>query len=163
MHGNIIYGDDKLVAEGREYLHVFDGADILAEFARGCALDVVHLWDAPKVVKIYLATGDISLRAAAGAAARKARAASRASWEASWASRAATWEASWASWEASGEASRAASWASRAASWEASREASWAASWEASGASWKASWATQNSKLTALLMTRVKEATRSGD
>jgi hypothetical protein len=45
---------------------------MLREFARWCALQVIHLWDAPDVVRQYLETGDESLRAAARAATRAA-------------------------------------------------------------------------------------------
>jgi len=38
-----------------------DAADLLHEFARWCALQVIDLWDAPKVVRDYLKTGDKSL------------------------------------------------------------------------------------------------------
>ena len=120
---------DKLVCRERTVLWCYDATSVLHHFARLCALDVVHLWDAPPVVLRYLRTGNKELReasleesqevswAAIWAANREAISASRASWAAS---RAASWEASWA-------ASREASWESRAASWAAS----WAASCEA--------------------------------
>ena len=38
------------------------------EFARWCALQVVHLWDCPAIVRQYLETGDESTRDAAWAA-----------------------------------------------------------------------------------------------
>ena len=106
--GVIIEGDDKLVATERTILWRYNCTDVLWHFARLCALDVIHLWDAPDVVIKYLKTGDESLRAA--------------SWDASWAascdaSRAASWDASCdASWAVSCDASRA---ARRAASWAA--------------------------------------------
>ena len=46
-----------------------DARGIFYSFARQCALDVIHLWDAPDVVRRYLETGDESIRAAARAAA----------------------------------------------------------------------------------------------
>ncbi len=49
-----------------------DCEDVLRLFARQCALDVIHTWDAPDVVREYLETGKESLRTAAGSAARDA-------------------------------------------------------------------------------------------
>jgi hypothetical protein len=61
---------------------------MLRDFARQCALDVVHLWDCPPIVKEYLTTGDESLWAAARDAAWAA------AWAAAWdAARAAAWAA----------------------------------------------------------------------
>ena len=37
----------------------------IRRFACQCALDVIHLWDAPPIVKKYLKTGNEKLRAAA--------------------------------------------------------------------------------------------------
>src|SRR5690348_4555471 len=54
LSGVIVRGDDKVVATERTALWGFDAADMLREFARKCALDVVHLWDAPEVVIRYL-------------------------------------------------------------------------------------------------------------
>ena len=85
--GEIVQGDDKLC--GTQCVHTagFDATDILRRFARKCALDVIHLWDAPQVVIDYLKTADESLRDVAWAAARAA------SWDAA---RAATKDAAWA-------------------------------------------------------------------
>ena len=41
----------------------------IRRFACQCALDVIHLWNAPPIVKRYLKTGNEKLRAAAGDAA----------------------------------------------------------------------------------------------
>ena len=76
-------------------------------FARQCALDVIHLWDAPQLVKKYLKTGDEKIRDAA--------------WDAAWA---ATRDAAW---DAAMDAAMAAAWAAaraaaRAAAWDAMRE-----------------------------------------
>jgi hypothetical protein len=71
---------------------------LLREFARWCALQVIHLWNAPDVVREYLETGNEELRAAAravaGAAAWDAArdvaravagdAAGAAAWDAAW-------------------------------------------------------------------------------
>ena len=79
VRGNIVLGDDKLAGMERRILWRIDGENVLRDFARRCALDVVHLWDAPDVVVRYLKTGDPDLRAAAWAAAwAAARAAARA-------------------------------------------------------------------------------------
>ena len=93
---------DKLVCRRRRIVARFDATDMLRAFARQCALDVIHLWDAPQVVRDYLTTGDESLRAAAIAAARDtswaARAAenaARGAWAAAWAALAAAWDAAW--------------------------------------------------------------------
>ena len=69
-----VWGDtqeesDKGISRNRVILWRMDCTDLLREFARRCALDVVHLWNAPEVVLNYLKTGDESLRAAARAAA----------------------------------------------------------------------------------------------
>lgn len=97
--GEIIEGHDKLVASERTILWRVDATDVLRKFARECALDVVHLWDAPDVVRRYLTTGDESLSDTARAAALgapmydAARAAARAAAAAIGAERAAAWAA----------------------------------------------------------------------
>jgi hypothetical protein len=61
---------DKYVCSARTYLA--GGADCsgeLLEFARLCALDVIHLWNAPQVAKNYLKTGDERIRGEARRAA----------------------------------------------------------------------------------------------
>ena len=78
--------------------------------ARRFALHVVHLWDAPQIVKDWLVTGDKKLRAAARAAVWDAGAAARAVEAAAGAARAieaAAW-AAWAARDAAGAAARAA-------------------------------------------------------
>jgi len=68
--GTIVRCDDQIVCSRREYVAGgVDGTETLRHFARLCALDVVHLWDAPRVVVRYLRTGDPALRDAAMAAA----------------------------------------------------------------------------------------------
>jgi hypothetical protein len=103
--GEIIHGKDKLVCSERTILWRVSGEQVLRKFARMCALDVLHLWDAPAIVERYLKTGDESIRvaaardaawAAAGDAARAAdRDAARAAVEA-------------AAGDAAGDAARAA-------------------------------------------------------
>ena len=107
--GEIVHGDDKSVCTQRAYIAGgVDISDILRHFARLCALDVIHLWDAPPVVVEYLKTGNESLRAAAGDAARAAGAAAKN----------AAWRAGRAAF-AAGDAARAAG----AAAWYAGRAA----------------------------------------
>lgn len=72
-HGNPV---DKLAATRRTCLWALDGDTtnrVLRVFARQCALDQIHRWNAPKVVRRYLETGDETIRAAAGAAAGAAQ------------------------------------------------------------------------------------------
>jgi hypothetical protein len=123
--------DDKLVARSRTILWRIDAEPVLRQFARDCALEVLHLWDAPDVVVEYLLTGDESLRDAAWAAARDA------AWDAA---RDAAWAAARA---AAGDAARDAAWAAARdaawdAAWAAARDAAWAA---ARDAAWDAAWA----------------------
>ena len=60
---------DKVVGTSCVHMVGADATEVLSKFARMCALDVVHLWDAPDVVVRYLNTGDESLRDAARDAA----------------------------------------------------------------------------------------------
>jgi hypothetical protein len=131
---------DKLLCRERRILWQMDATPILRAFARKCAMDVIHLWDAPDVVVRYLKTGDESLRDAARDAARAAAwaAARDAAWDAAWdAARDAAWAAAWAAaraaawdaaWDAAWAAARAAAWD---AAWDAARDAAWAAAWDA--------------------------------
>jgi hypothetical protein len=139
---------DKLVARERRIDWTLDEATmerVLREFARWCALQVLHLWDAPGVVVQYLETGDESLRAAAGDAAEAAAgAAARAAWAAGDAAWAAAWATGDAAW-ATGDAARVATW-----------DAAGAAAWAAGDAAWAAARAAardaQNTELTRLVM-----------
>ena len=58
----VIEGDDKAVGKSFMQQKGADATEVLREFARLCALDVVHMWDAHQVVIDYLKTGDKSLR-----------------------------------------------------------------------------------------------------
>jgi hypothetical protein len=80
--------NDKFVCRERRIdWRIENGDEVLRAFARKAALSVIHLWNAPDVVRRYLETGDESLRAAARDAA----------WAAAWAAaRAAAWAAAWA-------------------------------------------------------------------
>lgn len=99
VDGVVIEGSDKICGTRRRIVARFDATDMLWDQARQSALSVVHLWDAPAVVREYLTTGDESKRAAARDAA----------WAAA---RAAAWAAAWA----------AAGGAARGAAWTAARE-----------------------------------------
>jgi hypothetical protein len=60
---------NKGVCRRRLIVRRIDATELLRGFARWCALQVIHLWDAPDVVRRYLETGDESLMAASRAAA----------------------------------------------------------------------------------------------
>lgn len=111
---------NKFVCRRLTIIATIDATDLLRKFARKCALDVIHLWDAPQVVVDYLTTGDETLRKAAQEAAR---AAARST---AWASRAA---------RAAARAAREAT----AATCDAAR-AAWTTAWEAAGAALDATW-----------------------
>ena len=120
--------DDKLVCRSRTITTTIDATDVLRRFARKSALEVIHLWDAPDVVRKYLETGDERSRAAASDAARAA--ARDAAWDAARdaardAVRAAARDAARA---AASDAARA---AARAAARDAVRDAAWDAAWHA--------------------------------
>jgi hypothetical protein len=106
LSGDIVEGDDKLVASVRQELWRIDCEDVLWDWARWCALQAQKKsWkDAPAVVKKWLRTGDPKLRDAARDAAR-----------------AAARDAAWPS------ASATARDAARAAARAAARDAAWAA------------------------------------
>ena len=97
-HGDPV---DKHVGRRRRILRSIDATGLLCEFARWCALQVIHLWDAPEVVREYLETGDENLSSSAASAAweasRAARASREAVWETAWEARAAAWAAARAS------------------------------------------------------------------
>lgn len=114
LGGTIIHDLDKSVATERTVVAMADVSDVLRDFARRCALDVIHLWDAPDVVVRYLKTGDENLRDAA---------------------RAAAWAATWdATWDAARTAARTAARAAGAAAWAAAGTAAWDAAGDAAGA-----------------------------
>ena len=115
--------DDKFVCRRRKIVKRIDATALLWRASREFAKSVLHLWNAPQVVKDFLETGDESLRTAARAAA--------------WA---AVWDAVWAAaWAAASDAARAAAcdaaWAAaRAAAWAAARDAARAAASDAARA-----------------------------
>ena len=92
---------DKGVSRQRKIIARRDATVMLRAFARAQALSVIHLWDAPAVVREYLETGVEDLRAAA---------------------RAATWAAE-AAWDAAWDATRAAAEAAEADARAAARDA----------------------------------------
>ena len=108
--------DDKVVARRRKIIASVDAIALLQRTARKFALDVIHLWKAPDVVREFLETGNPELAAAAARVA--ARAAARAA-------------AAWAATAVSAAARAAAAEAVSAAAWEAARAAAWAAAREA--------------------------------
>lgn len=107
--GDTLMDDDKRVSRQRKILWRMDASDLLGEFARWCALRVIHLWAAPDVVRQYLETGDESRRDAARAAARDAASAS--AWAVAW--DAARADARASAWDAARDA--------RDAAWDAER------------------------------------------
>jgi hypothetical protein len=90
-HGDPV---DKFAAQKRKIIASIDATATCRAFARRVALDVIHLWDAPDVVKQYLKTGDESLRDAAASAARAASASASAATSAASAADAAYYAAS---------------------------------------------------------------------
>ena len=92
---------DKYAGRSRKILASIDATQLLWDFARWCALQVIDQWNAPDIVCRYLETGDESLRAASWAAAVDAAWSSRA---ASGAAVAAAFAAAFAAWAASVDA-----------------------------------------------------------
>jgi len=141
MRGEIVrHDDDKLVGRERRILWRLDDERLLRDFARRCALDVIHLWDAPDIVRRYLETGDEAIRVAARAAAdATAWAAADAT---AWAAADATaWAAADATaWAAARAAADATAWAAAdATAWAAADATAWAA---ADATAWAAADAT---------------------
>lgn len=101
LAGEIKQMSDKLAASERTYVARIDATDVLRTHARWCASQLLHLWDAPDVVREYLATGDESIREAARAIARDvaggaARVARVAAWDCAWGSaRGSAWDCAW--------------------------------------------------------------------
>ena len=168
LRGLIIpHNNDKLCASWRRHLWCADADAVLREFARWCALQVIHLWDCPDVVRRYLETGDESLRDAAwdaAWAAAWATAAARAAMTAAMtAARTAAWSADAATTTSSASAG-AAAWATAAAATRAAKDATRAAkdatrdAKDAAGDARDAAGDAQNNKLTELLMTLAPES-----
>ena len=121
LGGSVKHDNNKSVGNERAVVAMLTMEEtdkLLRDFARWCALQVIHLWDAPDVVRQYLETGDESLRDAARSAARAA-AGVAAAWAAA---RAAARDAARAAAvDAAVDAARAA--AVDAAAWAAARAA----------------------------------------
>ena len=163
LGGTIIDGDDKVVAQERTVLWMYDATRVLHEFALWCAEEALKLVDKPdprslealRIKRLWLDGGatDEELSTARDAARAAA-------WDAAWdAARAAAWDARDAAWAAAWDAARAAAWADArdaawAAAWDA-RDAAWDAAWAARAAAWDAwdaAWATQNVKLEQMIV-----------
>ena len=141
LKGVVERQDDKVVARSRKILATIDATELLRRFARQQALSVLHLWDAPPIIKEYLETGDERLqgaawaaawdaaRDAAGDAAQYAAGAARDAAGAAWAARDAAGAAAWAARDAAGDA-RDAAGAARSAAGDAAGAAAWAAARE---------------------------------
>lgn len=143
LKGVVERQDDKVVARSRKILATIDATELLRRFARQQALSVLHLWDAPPIIKEYLETGDERLQGAAWAAAwdaardaagDAAQYAAGAARDAAWAARSAAGDAAgdvaWAARDAAGDARDAAGDAAGAAAWDAAGAAAWAAARE---------------------------------
>lgn len=162
LSGEIEEGKDKLAAEHRKYIRRIDAESILKRFASECAISVIHLWDAPDVVKEFLETGDEELRGAAMAAASDASrvdAIDTASDTAMTASRAAAWhDACDAALVAASSAARvASSYAARVASMDAAGSADWLASRDAAR---DAAWSDERTRQEDLLLYLVEKYTK---
>src|SRR5690606_23591034 len=121
---------NKLVARRRRIVRRVDLTADLRSFACACARDVLHLWDAPDVVRRYLESGDETLRAAAWAAAWDDEGA-----DAWCAARNAPRDGAWAASRAAALADERAR--ARTAAWCAARDAVKAAAWDIA---WVAAW-----------------------
>jgi hypothetical protein len=131
--GEIVTGYDKIAGTERTYLRTMRVDAVLRAYARWCALQAVHLWDCPDVVREWLETGREDLRDDALAAA----------------------------WSSARDAARSAAWsASRAAArgdtagfaaWDAARSAAWSAAQSAGSAAWDAAEDAQNAQLDRML------------
>jgi len=184
LGGKKVHEEDKSVARERTYISRIDAKPILREFARKCALSVIHLWDCPRLVRDYLETGDETSRAAARAAAwdaagdaagaaraaawdaaRAARAAANdaaraAAWAAARAASDAAWDAARAAARAASDAARAAAWAAARAASDAARDAARAAAGDAAWDAGAAAWAAQKKLLDKMILTAIAKQTK---
>jgi len=175
LGGKIIHGDDKSVATSRKYLARVDAELILREFARKCALQVIHLWKCPQVVQDYLESGDESLRSAARSAARSAirrvawsatrrvawSAAERGAYSAAYsAARSAAWKVAWSAawkvaWSAAWSAAESAAYsAAYSAARSATRRVAWSAAWSAAR---RVAWSAQSKMLDKMVLDAIKK------
>jgi hypothetical protein len=128
LGGTIIKGNDKLCATSRTYLAELNAELVLGEFARNCAANMLHLWEAPDVVKEWLATGNPEIKSAARSAAESA-----AESAAFLAAESAAWSAAWSAAEsaANSAAESAAFLAAESTAFLAAESATWSAAWSA--------------------------------
>lgn len=143
LGGKIVRVEGGAVAQSRRVLWAYDASRVLRRFARREALDVIHRWDAPTIVRSYLESGADVLRTAAKAAAMAiARASAEAKAEAE-----AEAEAEWRGTMVPAAAAAVAReplpygvpWDEAAgAAAAAANKAPWTAAWEASFAAAKA-------------------------
>lgn len=131
----------------------YDATEVLQSFARKCALDVIHLWKGPPVIKRYLRTGDPKLRGAALVATRGA------------ARNTARDVAGSAIWAVIGASGKRAAWVgawvgARNAAWDATREI--AAGDAAKAATGDAAWATTRDAATACQSRRLAHMLQAG-
>ena len=154
MSGDIVRGDDKLVATERTVLWMYDATRVLHEFAC-CVAEAALLladvgdaryWQAIEAKRAWLRgeVDDVQLAAARAAASSAAwAAASSAAWAAAWdAASSAAWDAAW------DDARAAASSAAWAAAWDAAWDAASSAAWDAA---WDDARDEQNALLEAML------------
>lgn len=155
--GELIEGDDKLVCRERTIIARIDAEEVLFAFARSCARDVLHLWDAPQVVVDFLETGDPALRDEARDMM----------WQMTWNSaRDVAWDAARAvaRGAARGAARDAARDAARAVSRFAPQDAAKVASWAAvSAVAWDATQKKQRARLTRMVTQAFEAIDHKGD
>lgn len=158
--------EEQLVAHRRRIVRRVDLTTDLRAFARQCARDVLHLWDAPEVVRRYLESGDETLREAAREAAREvAWDAFAVEWAVSSAASAAMVAAGASALEAAREAANAAARAVREVTWDsvwddakkaaASDESAASAAFRAGEAAWDAVRAAQGEQFDSLCRERL--------
>jgi hypothetical protein len=166
LGGAIVTGDDKMVATERTYTARVDLELPLREFARWCASQMLHLWDAPQVVKDWLRTGDENLRGAAFDAAESAaesaaeNTAGSTAWNIAWS---AAWSTAWSAtknttWSAAGSAARCAAWSAAGSAGKAGVPA--VRPIAAESAAWSAAWSKQNKKLLAIIRKHMKKGVK---
>ncbi len=82
LDGEILTQGNKVCAEKRRIVKRIDAKALTLKFARDCASDVLHLWNASQIVKDFLATGENADAAAAYNAYAAAYAAANAAYAA---------------------------------------------------------------------------------
>jgi len=145
--GDVVFGNDKLVATHRSCIAMDDASDLLHEFSCWCAESALTHWEK-----------------------RNKKKADKRSWYAiktkrQWLSGKASDEELYSAWAAARAAARAAAWAAaRAAVWNADRNADWAAVLAADRAAfWAADWAAARNAVLAAARAAVWAAARNAD